>query len=625
MAKISLATISYWNRLEGSQHTQDYSRALKAEVRDALWMISRQWQMGEFQAEDSGSAVLAKVNMKSSYLNSYQAGTEKSKYDFSVPLETQVEHSNFDFELKNTKHSIDIRVIMGRQWKKILKVASGGAFEDVFLSYLSNYGFKELNLDLEEDILIYSDQSSYQYYQSIQGRQLDGYSIYVDFKSGVDKTNSSMTQNTKDKYIFWYENLFFQPLHAASDEGQERKQYHNPSWSPSNLEHKFSCFAIVNEGEKSFIADEYYHGQLDWYNLDVHNELTREKMGINKNNKKLQRSNESTKIVKTNADLERNTALTFLPTSINFPGMPNKRWWKFEDYKTNMAKIEGDLTKINSLLLVDFCINYSNDWFNIPFTLPIGTTNRITGMTVTNVFGETFWIEPSGKGLDEDWNKWGMFNLNVRGEENLASDLSLLILPTLPAKLESKPLEEIAMIRDEMANMVWGIELQIPLPSGKGKRGKEAGLSLLEHYKRITKFKDNEALIQNEAKFSYKIMNTVPENWIPFIPVHKNDDIREIQLQRGAVMRIFEGKTTVDPLKKVEPRTSILRNGLDEDLPSTYFIHEEEVTRSGIVVSKSFQRTRWLNGRVFTWLGRRKHIGRGEGNSGLAFDSIVAK
>jgi hypothetical protein len=42
-------------------------------------------------------------------------------------------------------------------------------------------------------------------------------------------------------------------------------------------------------------------------------------------------------------------------------------------------------------------------------------------------------------------------------------------------------------------------------------------------------------------------------------------------------------------------------------------------------VSQSFQRTRWYDGRVFTWLGVRKETGRGESSSGLRFDQILPK
>jgi hypothetical protein len=86
------------------------------------------------------------------------------------------------------------------------------------------------------------------------------------------------------------------------------------------------------------------------------------------------------------------------------------------------------------------------------------------------------------------------------------------------------------------------------------------------------------------------------------------------------MIRILEGDTLAPA--KIKPLTSILREGLDAAVPAAFFIHEEEVPRAGIRVTQSYQRTRWVNGEVFTWLGMRKLTGRGEGSSGLAFDQI---
>ena len=49
-------TVTVWNRLEGRPRTRDFDRALRAEVRDALWMLTRQWQLGEFRGDDAGLA-----------------------------------------------------------------------------------------------------------------------------------------------------------------------------------------------------------------------------------------------------------------------------------------------------------------------------------------------------------------------------------------------------------------------------------------------------------------------------------------------------------------------------------------------------------------------------------------
>jgi hypothetical protein len=73
----------------------------------------------------------------------------------------------------------------------------------------------------------------------------------------------------------------------------------------------------------------------------------------------------------------------------------------------------------------------------------------------------------------------------------------------------------------------------------------------------------------------------------------------------------------------VEPRGAILRSGLDEDQPQPYFMHEEEVSKAGIEVTRTYQRVRWWDGQIYIWLGRRKKTGRGQGSSGLEFDRIV--
>jgi len=116
-------------------------------------------------------------------------------------------------------------------------------------------------------------------------------------------------------------------------------------------------------------------------------------------------------------------------------------------------------------------------------------------------------------------------------------------------------------------------------------------------------------------------MSTVPENWIPFIPVHVDGSNREVQLQRAALPRILEGDPA--PPVKVKPRTVLLRQGLDQTPPVTYFVFDEEVPRAGARLMQAFERTRWTDGRVFTWLRVRKQTGRGEGSSGLVFDELV--
>ena len=50
-----------WSRLLTDTHRPDLQAGLEARVYDPLWLLARQWQMGEFHGEDAGSPVLVTV------------------------------------------------------------------------------------------------------------------------------------------------------------------------------------------------------------------------------------------------------------------------------------------------------------------------------------------------------------------------------------------------------------------------------------------------------------------------------------------------------------------------------------------------------------------------------------
>ena len=356
-----------------------------------------------------------------------------------------------------------------------------------------------------------------------------------------------------------------------------------------------------------FVAEEYYQGHLDWHNFDIDPE--RKVLG------KDDPAPEAPKPI----------TLTMLPTQVTFNGMPNTRWWRFEDGRTNFGDVRPDTTDLAKLLLIEFGLVYANDWFLVPFTVPAGSVALIRGAAVTNVFGERIWVEAAGRGDDDDWQRWAMFLVSIKGKGQEPADLSLLIPPAAQQVLEGQPLDDLMLVRDEMTNMVWGIERGIALPSGESKNGREAAYETRAFYEQDVERRLGgpplPSPVAPEAKIRYQVMSSVPENWTPMIPVHVPGDVREIQLQRAAMLRLLEGDGFAPDT--VHPRTFLLRQGLDQAPQTKYVLHEEEVPRAGIRVTRTFQRTRWRNGRAWVWLGVRKQTGRGEGSSGLAFDRIV--
>jgi hypothetical protein len=296
-----------------------------------------------------------------------------------------------------------------------------------------------------------------------------------------------------------------------------------------------------------------------------------------------------------------------------FSGMPNTRWWEFEERQTNFGRVTPDTTDLGKLLLLEFGLVYANDWFVFPYTLPVGAIAKVKGIALTNVFGERTWIEPVPAQVQASWDRWSMFQLTGDDEG------SFVLVPSTPFVLEGAPLEEVAMVRDEMANLVFGIETRVPMVTGTSKPGGEAGREFLQAMQRIHGAPP--APPAPVATVRFQLMNIVAEHWIPFLPVHVAGSTRETQLQRGAMPRIVGS----DPanFKPVEPRTSVMRPGLDEMPRKPYFVYEEEVPRAGVHVTIAYQRTRWLDGKVFVWLGGSKTTGRGEASSGLSFDQLV--
>lgn len=582
---VVLPSITTWNRLEGRPRRRDFTRSLRVEVRDALWMICRQWQLGEFKAEDTGSAVTARVQIDTTKLNRYAAdGINSHNYDHSMPLETLVEHEAIPADLST-------RITAGRHWTKLLK--SEGLWRDWRSPYIEEYGF-EKPTDPGELAHLESDPGALQLWAAVAGRLVDGMKLLAAIRSGdhavwidrVAATDAVRLVKLAQEFTAWFGRLF-----SCPDDGEAGP------WRPSYLEYGFACSAPTDgtgDGQVVLRADQYHSGHLDWYSFDIETgrlaDTGQRPAGV----------------------LEATAPLTFVPGQIEFGGMPNVRWWEFEDRKTDFGSLNAGTTDIAMLMLAEFGLVYGNDWMLVPYDIEVGTLNEVKGIVVTDVFGIRTLVEPAGSGDDNDWQRWSMYNLSRSGEGG-AADTRLFIPPATGKLQEGRPIERVLLMRDEMANMVWGVEVDIPGVIGCGVSGFESATRLSQLLEPQGQPPENE---ESLAEISYRLGTTVPENWIPFIPVHESGSNRQIRLQRAAMPRLVE--SDLGPV--VEPRGAILREGLPAN---PYFLHEEEVPRSGVKLTRSYQRTRWFDGRIFTWIGRRKQTGRGEGSSGLEFDRIV--
>ena len=617
------AAITLWNRLEGRPRQADFGRSLRAEVRDPLWMLTRQWQFGEFKGEDAGSAVKARVQLNTTRIDRFAVKNENRDatggeqflpavpYDQTLPLEIEVEREAV-LPAGPEPHTSDLalRSQMGRHWLRLLKQAGLSSARN---PVLDRFAFEDISEKQQADLVdneplelahLQSDPAAWQSLKAVKGRLPDGRKLLVAINNGqfdpwVDSSGlSPVLKDLAKDFRSWFDRLFSQPQKTQLED----------AWAPSYLEYQLAVSAsadVTGEERVMLVADEYYHGTLDWYAFDIDSR---------------RRLEDAAGAQFPGNGFVQRPPVAFLPSQIEFNGMPNVRWWEFEDRRTDFGSIRATTGDVPLLLLAEFGLIYGNDWTVVPYNLEVGSLADVRGIIVSDVFGVQTLIRPAGQGQRMDWQKWSMYNLaSTDGVDN-----RLFLPPSVAKVYESGPIERVVLARDEMANLVWGVEETIPGIAGYGVNGFEAAKALSSYF--AAHEPDDETgpngetpRVPNDAKIQYVLGTTVPENWSPFVPTHELGSNRQIRLQRGSMPRL----TNAIPNNVITPRGEILRVGLDEVPKQPYFVHEEEVPSSGVIITRKYQRARGPNGEVFTWIGRRKETGRGEGASGLMFDQVV--
>jgi hypothetical protein len=151
------------------------------------------------------------------------------------------------------------------------------------------------------------------------------------------------------------------------------------------------------------------------------------------------------------------------------------------------------------------------------------------------------------------------------------------------------PLEEVAFFRDEMANVVWGVERTVQGAAGRGvDRYEEAQQALAAG-------EDQQVNVDTgDAQLLYASA-PVPDHWHPFVPVRPPDapaDSGAIQLERRPHVRVHPDGTR----DEIQPRGRLLT------ATDPLVLAEEEVPRSGALVTRNMQLARWTESRC-AWRG----------------------
>ena len=514
-------------------------------MEDPLWFLTRQWQFGEFEGDDAGSPIDARIAYETAPLDGYRSGADILPYDGKVPLEARVEGEAVPFDLM-------LHMQAARVFERLLADRGRGArLHDYAGLFVLDYDAGVAGEGTSEARAMFDAGQSFlfdaaQLIAAVRdGSHADAHRLVSPASPRRSPRSSSRPGSCS--------------CHGTNGPTRSRRN-RPPGGRTGSI---ITSIAFPAARRSPVTAEDHRGGDLDWHAFDVGSPAA---------------SGRTAPTV---------TALSFLPTTVRFAGMPSPRYWEMEDGKTDFGRLDVNTNDLARLLLAEYMLLFSNDWCAVPLALPVGSFTRIQGLLVTDVFGEQTLIRAADRGRDSDWQRWSMYRLD--GDDS--ANMGLLLAPALASGMRSAPVEQVRFLRDEMANMVWAVEYRVA-----SKLGEPFNPALAPPV-------PPPGPAATAARFH--LGNSVPANWRPFIPAHLPGSQRSIRLQRARL-----------------PDQPALPLGVVLDAPAPYFVAEEEVPRAGRLVTRGFRRARWTDGATFLWMGRESPVGRGEGSSGLVFDRV---
>lgn len=617
--------------IETRTRKNDVTDALRFRVHDPLWMLSRQWQMGEFKGNNAGTAMSVRCKVKSSDITSFSLGEDKknSITDTSgIPIEPLVEQIDREItplvRIESATYFIDLidkypdNIKDKKYFVNWLRTTSGFRFKEDELSFSDRGSLENKEIkDFTESLNTRLSKFQKAYY----GKACDGYKLYKFCKNIVinNTVHPDIPVALAKEYSEWFEKRYLPKSGSAS------------AWNVRELGYDFAANNAVAE----YKAEDYEGGRVSWYSFDTD---------------RVKSSN--------NIGRMKEEIISTLPTLATYPGSPNKRLWEFEDRKVfmgNSTSMNGKQAKGNVVFL-QYATMYANDWMICPLKTEVGKYIEVKEIQIRDTFGFKTRITSRAGAKDNGaktfGQQWQIFTNAPSEPDKGSSTNGLLFPPSLINTLEGEPLEEVSILRDEMANMVWAVERKVEDGCGSSLDAdylaSKVGEFIDEKYNSavekaaltITNDKDGNTEVKSsrETDYKYILMTSVPLNWIPFVPQHFNSEQdrkqydcfqgggRETVLRRGKMPRYFidDSEGAVGKYFPVRPLSSILKvemNNSGNEVP--FFINEEQVQGVGTLVLKNCQRSRWIGGKTYNWMGYSMQIKHTQGVSGLEYDNLV--
>lgn len=571
-------------RLEALTRTDDVVQGTQARLADPLWLLGRQWQVGELNGEDAATPVSCVGTVEHAPATRLRAGQAVDLAPGGqAPLEALVEreavlHGEAARKLGGAplypaeRDAALRRAAMSGRWLlrelgEALQAVAGGAAElpRVLAALAAALAFRGVPpADPGARLLVTRSPSGE------RGLEL---AAVADAEALLQRLNLLAPGLAPDVRAVrlalagaavaalrrWRDGL------AGSVAGQDLG-----AWDPSVAGHGFTL--DVGAGGPALRADDYRGGRLDWYSVRF-----AEPGGVV----------EGPKVLSTRP-------IEGLPRAVRYAGMPASRFWEFEDARVDFGGWRGGVHETVRWLLAEFAVVYGDDWFVAPVDLPWGHLCRVRSLVVRDCFGGEYEVG-SFAAADGSRRGWRFFELT--GDVGPAAGRSpwLWVAPVLPDRQQGDAVEEVRLLRDEAANLGWAVEQRVEGPDGRAR--KRAGRA--------------EPPVAAEGAWTYHLAPPFPPGWTPLLL----EEVTEAGKARRFLRRGRLPGWSAEDL----PRGRLL------DATAPLRLVEAIVPRGGLVLTRSPQRARSPDGQVWTWIGREVRPGAGPAEEALTFDGLTRK
>ena len=383
--------IGPWDRIEGSPHDDELDAGVEAHLADPLWLLTRQWQVGELRADDAARPVAARMEWRTAPVQTYRPLGDGPRLPMPRrrPLERVVEAAPAPRGgAAGLRWSTRLAALVSR------RLARAGLDDAV----TALAGAERFALRVDDAVALPGHGTTA--VELLRRRSFDGAALLdattavtSDALSGLGEARRGAAIGVIDDWRDGVRDRFGGPQIDA--------------WDEARLEHRFALAAPTDEGEVVLSAREHLGGHLDWYSFDI----------------------EPAEAPASKQDTvpAAPPPVTAIPTPVRYAGMPAARWWAFEQGDVHFGDLAAAPGDLGRLLVADYATVYGNDWFSIPLRVPTGTLAQVRSLRVHDTMGGHLDIAAAAT-LDRRVRGRRAFRLyELTGDPSVAADRAPLL------------------------------------------------------------------------------------------------------------------------------------------------------------------------------------------------------